>query len=139
MKVQVLVILVFCFIISSCNRSVEDRLLGKWEFSQHGIHVNKSIFINDTTDDSFYGTISFREGGSGTFTDEGDRKKIEWATENENVTLTFEGEFPRVYEVKINSKETQSWYHYKKDSSNTNGIGSSKEWISMLILNKVEN
>ena len=139
MKVKFLFILITCAVITSCSKSVERTLLGKWNASDIGYYVVNSIFISDTLDASEYGTMTFREGGIGTFVHDNTKEDIEWIVENEEITLTIGSDEPRTYAVLLNASEYQTWSYEKVDSNTTNGISSKEEWISVFKLNKIKS
>ena len=139
MKVKFLFILITCAVITSCSKSVERTLLGKWSASDIGYYVVNSIFISDTADASEYGTMTFREGGTGTFIHDDIKEDMEWDVNHDEITLTLGSGEPKTYDVILNASEYQTWTYEKVDSNTTNGISSKEEWISVFRLTKLKS
>ncbi|MFT6716660.1 MAG: hypothetical protein ACJA0Q_001304 [Saprospiraceae bacterium] len=138
MKAGFVFITVAGIVISSCSRSTERTLLGKWNASDNGFYIENSIFLSDTSDASEYGTMTFREGGTGSFIHDNTKEDIEWVVEKEEVTLTVGSEEPRTFTVLLDASEYQTWKYEKIDSTITNGLTSKEEWISLLKLTKIK-
>ena len=138
MKAKLLILAVIVLMTTSCTKSTERSLLGKWSASDNGYYIVNSIFISDTLDASEYGTMTFRQGGSGTFIHDNIKEEITWVVEKEEVTLTIGEDDPKTYTILLDASEYQTWKYEKADSSTNNGISSKEEWISLLKLTKLK-
>lgn len=103
--------LVLCFLYlsaCSCNREVEDRLPGQWNYNESG---TKTVIYNGTTTTEEYtntGTMTFVDDGSGTKTHNNISTSFTWITVPDSVKITFEEQALNFF-VKENDKEIQEW------------------------------
>jgi hypothetical protein len=139
MNAKFLFLVITSVIIASCSKSTERTLLGKWNVSDTGFYIVNSIFVSDTLDVSEYGTMTFRQGGIGSFKHDDIKEDIEWAVNKEEVTLTIGERTPITYTILLDASQYQTWEYEKVDSSITNSISSKQEWISLFRLTKLKS
>ena len=135
---QFLLLLFFPIVLffTNCEKKLDDRLLGKWGFSEKGYKVVNSIFTSDTTVILYGADINFKESGKGVLSRDTSIYVFEWATTKEEVTLTFEGEDPKTYTILFNSKDQQLWGFKDEEKGEENGISYEKKWRSTISLKK---
>ena len=139
MKVKFLLLIAICSFMISCSESTDRALLGKWNAAETGFYIVNSIFVSDTLDASEYGTMTFREGGTGSFAHDDIKEDIEWVVSKEEITLTIGEGAPKAYAILLEASEYQTWKYEKADSATTNGISSKEEWISLYKLTKLKS
>lgn len=126
-------------LISACTKSLDSRIIGKWDSSEKAIYIINSIFVSDTLNQDEYGEMSFRDGGSGTFKLGVEKTQFEWSIEKNQVMIRLDSAESRTFDVHVNDDNDQIWYYYKADSTvSENEVFSKEEWISILSLTKIK-
>ena len=128
----------FCFTVLffGCEKKLEKRLLGKWGYSEKGYYVVNSIFTSDTTIILNGADINFKENGTGVLTRDTSSFSFEWAASDEEVTLTYDNQEPKVYTIFLNTSDQQLWGFKDEEKGDENGISYEKKWRSTISIKK---
>ena len=121
-----------------CEKSIDRRLIGKWDYTEAGIHIIHSAFVSDTSDVNIGATIQFRTSGFGSLALSDSTYDMEWAATDTAVTLTFKGQAPQNYNLTIDNGDLQVWSYQKKEEKTAeSGLTYSQLWSSIITLRKI--
>lgn len=127
----------FCItLFSSCNKSFDQQILGKWDYSESKQHVSTSIFIADTTISKKKGLINFKINGAGTFSNSDTSYAIKWLLAEDEITITIADTINTVYTLTVGIDKYQVWNHEKISTKTENDIESTEKWNAIAILEK---
>lgn len=93
---------------SSCEREVEDRLPGNWNYAESGSNTVVYQGISNTEDINNTGTANFVDGGTGSITIGSTVTSLTWIVSNDTVQITKDGVSVN-YFVITNDKTLQEW------------------------------
>jgi hypothetical protein len=124
--------------IVSCSKSVESRLEGRWEYLGNENFIQTSVFVNDTVLTEVRATITFIEGGTGTFKVDGEKSDLTWSATDKEVSLAIKGKDTLKYSVVTNEKDVQKWSYTKEDCSVENAMSYCYKWDYQLELIKLD-
>lgn len=124
-------------LLSGCEKKLESRILGKWDYSEKGHHIVNSIFTSDTNLVLFGAVINFKENSTGVLTIDTLKKSFDYSASDEEITLSFEEEDPITYTVILNTNDQQIWVYKKDNNSEEGGISYSEKWRTTISLKKL--
>ena len=126
------------FIFISCKKDVASRLEGKWDYIGDEYYIQSSVFVTDSTKKEIRASITFIEGGTGTFSENGKKNAISWSATDSEVTLGIVGKDTLTYQVISNEKDIQKWSYIKEDCNTENIVSPCYKWENQLQLEKVD-
>lgn len=126
------------FLLTSCKKEVESRLPGKWDYLGDEYFISNSVFVSDTALTEVRATVVFNEGGTGSFTLDGEKSVMNWKASDSEVTLSIEGKDTITYSVKTNEKDVQIWEYTTEDCKTENAMSYCYKWDYQLQLKRLE-
>ena len=84
----ILPILFITLLASSCNKPLDEELIGKWDYTENSKYIVQSVFVSDTTQIKIEATINFQVGGKGNLVLTDSTKTFEWTVSEKELTIT---------------------------------------------------
>mgnify|MGYP006157404165 CR=1 FL=1 len=134
MKANIYILALVAFLAIGCSKSSEEKLIGKWDYSESGFYAIKSIFYTDTSKITHGATLSIRTGNVGTKAYADSSVSFEWfLTEDTAITITEQGKEPSLYRIQLDGENFQQWHLHK---ITTSALNATEEWFTVATLNK---
>lgn len=108
-----ILVIAFSFIMTSCKKDVENRLLGEWKLTN-----TETTTLPSPDSDINVGTMKFDEDGSGviSITDEElDTSPFLWSSTDEKVLITVDDE-TFDFTIILNESKLQKWEHIASET-----------------------